>query len=247
MADVKSILQELKKSKKNLNVFSFTMKDKIDIAAINLAQQSKIIETVTGASQSSNNPILTVLEFNNVMFSILKKNIVDYQPIFSTLDRTNFILALKGQIDKIVTTDDNIDFDIEQMLQRNESMAIELEPETITVDSITFTVAPPTMDEDNLVNNLILRKYKASAVTKTLLSDVYNYEALKFIKTIAIGDQVIELKKDSKSLDVIKEISAADLKPVYAYIAKTRSLEEALTRHMSSDEQLDLTPDLFIT
>lgn len=246
MSDVNSIIQELKKAKKVISVFSPTLKSSIDIAPITLAQQSKIIETVANITSSAGSPIIAILEFNNVMYSILKKNISEYQPIFNTIDRTNFILALKGYIDGIVTTEDSIDFDIKKMLTRNESIELEVAPESVTVDDITFHLAPPSMDDDHIVNGLILRKYKSNSA-KSLLSDVYHFESLKFIKAISIGDQTLEIRKDTKSIDIIKELDTVQLRPVYDYIGKVRAAEEVLTNHLTADEQLDITPDLFIS
>lgn len=246
MSDVSSIIQELKKAKKVISVFSPTLKSSIDIAPITLAQQSKIIETVANITSSAGSPIIAILEFNNVMYSILKKNISEYQPVFNTIDRTNFILALKGYIDGIVTTEDSIDFDIKKMLTRNESIELEVAPESVTVDDITFHLAPPSMDDDHIVNGLILRKYKSNSA-KSLLSDVYHFESLKFIKAISIGDQTLKIRKDTKSIDIIKELDTVQLRPVYDYIAKVRAAEEVLTNHLTADEQLDITPDLFIS
>jgi len=246
MSDVNSIIQELKKAKKVISVFSPTLKSSIDIAPITLAQQSKIIETVANITSSAGSPIIAILEFNNVMYSILKKNISEYQPVFNTIDRTNFILALKGYIDGIVTTEDSIDFDIKKMLTRNESIELEVAPESVTVDDITFHLAPPSMDDDHIVNGLILRKYKSNSA-KSLLSDVYHFESLKFIKAISIGDQTLEIRKDTKSIDIIKELDTVQLRPVYDYIGKVRAAEEVLTNHLTADEQLDITPDLFIS
>jgi len=246
MSDVNSIIQELKKAKKVISVFSPTLKNDIDISPITLAQQSKIIETVANITSSASSPVLAILEFNNVMYSILKKNIKEYQPVFSTIDRTNFMLALKGYIDNIVTSSDNIEFNIKKMLERNESVELEVGPESATVEDITFHLSPPTMDDDHIVNSLVLRKYRNNSSGKTLLSDVYHFESIKFIKAISIGDQTLEMRKDTKSLDIIKELDTVQLRPVYTYIGKVRAAEEALTRHVTADEQLDITPDLFI-
>lgn len=247
MSDVNSIIRELKKTKKVISVFSPTLKSSVDIAPITLAQQSKIIETVANITSNASSPVLAILEFNNVMYSILKKNINEYQPVFSTVDRTNFMLALKGYIDNIVINSDNIEFDIKKMLKRNEEVEIEVIPESTTTDDITFHLAPPTMDDDHIVNSLILRKYKNNPSNKSLLSDVYHFESLKFIKAISVGDQTLEFRKDTKSLDIIKELDTVQLRPVYDYIAKVRAAEEVLTNHLTADEQLDITPDLFIS
>ena len=74
----KLVHESLKKAKKTISVFSPTLKSSIDIAPITLAQQSKIIETVANITSSAGSPILAILEFNNVMHSILKKNISEY-------------------------------------------------------------------------------------------------------------------------------------------------------------------------
>ena len=248
MSDINSILQEIKKTKKQLTVYIPSLQTEVNIAPVTLAQQSKIIESISDNVTIANNPILALLEFNSIMFSILKANIEEYQPIYNTIDRINLIIALKSHIDKVITDDNDLDFDLNTMLARNAELEYTAMGETLTVDDITFEVAPPTLEEDNIVNNLVLRKYKASSIkNKSLLSDVYIYESLKFIKSVTIGENKAEIKNDSKSLELLKQIDTSTLKPVFEYISKIRDIEESYAKHPTTDNVLDLTPDIFIS
>ena len=81
MSEITSILDEIKNSKKDIEVFAPSIGDNISISPITLAQQSKIIETVSDNVNVTNNPILALLEFNSITFTILKNNIIHFNYI----------------------------------------------------------------------------------------------------------------------------------------------------------------------
>ncbi len=247
MSDINDILQQIKKTKKTISVFVPSIQQEVELTPITLAQQSKIIESVSDNTNIANNPILALLEFNSIVFNILRNNIIEYQPIFNTIDRVSFVLALKGHIDSIVT-EDNTEFNIPLMVERNKTLEYTSQPETIISENMSFEVSPPSLEDDNLINNLILRKYKSSnTLNKSLLSDVYTYEALKFIKSITIDETTVQIKNDTKSLEVLKQIDTSILSPVFEYITKIRTQEELYTKHPTTDSVIQLTPDIFIS
>lgn len=247
MSEITSILDEIKNSKKSIEVYAPSIDNTVRLAPITLAQQSKIIETVSDNVNITNNPILALLEFNTITFSILKNNIEEYQPIYNTVDRVNFVIALKSYLDETVTVDE-VEFDLPKILERNKTIEYTAQGDTLECGDVSIEVSVPSLEIDNLVNNLVLRKYKTSnAQNKKLLSDVYIYEALKFIDKISIGERYIEVKKDTKSLELLRELDTVTLKPVFEYINKIRALEESYARNISDSSVLDLTPDIFIS
>lgn len=247
MSEITSILDEIKNSKKDIEVFAPSIGDNISISPITLAQQSKIIETVSDNVNVTNNPILALLEFNSITFTILKNNIKDYQPIFNTVDRVNFVIALKSYLDTKVV-DNDVEFDLSKILERNKTIEYTAQGDTLVSGDVSIDVSVPSLEVDNLVNNLILRKYKTSNTpNKKLLSDVYIYEALKFIDKVSIGEKYIQIKKDTKSLELLRELDTVTLKPVFEYINKIRTLEESYAKNISDNTVLDLTPDIFIS
>jgi len=247
MSEITSILDEIKNSKKDIEVFAPSIGDNISISPITLAQQSKIIETVSDNVNVTNNPILALLEFNSITFTILKNNIKDYQPVFNTVDRVNFVIALKSYLDTKVV-DNDVEFDLSKILERNKTIEYTAQGDTLVSGDVSIDVSVPSLEVDNLVNNLILRKYKTSNTpNKKLLSDVYIYEALKFIDKVSIGEKYIQIKKDTKSLELLRELDTVTLKPVFEYINKIRTLEESYAKNISDNTVLDLTPDIFIS
>ena len=247
MSEITSIIDEIKKSKKSIEVFVPSLGSTITLNPITLAQQSKIIETVSDNVNITNNPILALLEFNSITFNILKNNIVEYQPIFNTIDRINFIIALKSHLDKKVIIDE-VEFDLPKILERNETLDYNIQGDTLISDEVSIEVSVPSLEVDNVVNTLLLRKYKTSnSQNKKLLSDVYIYEALKFVDKISIGERSQVIKKDTKSLDLLREIDIVTLKPVFEYINKVRALEETYAKNTVDNNILDLTPDIFIS
>ena len=210
-------------------------------------EKSKIIETVSGDFEIANNPILALLEFNSITFNIIKNNVVEYQPIFNTIDRVNFIIALKSYLDREVVVDD-VKFDLPEILKRNQTLEYLIQDDMLASGDISIEVSVPSLETDNIVNNLLLRKYKTSnSQNKKLLSDVYIFEALKFIDKISIGNHSQIIKKDIKSLNLLREIDIMTLKPVFDYINRVRELEETYAKNTVDSNILDLTPDIFIS
>ena len=124
----------------------------------------------------------------------------------------------------------------------------QIQGDTLISDEVSIEVSVPTLEVDNVVNTLLLRKYKTSnSQNKKLLSDVYIYEALKFVDKISIGERSQVIKKDTKSLDLLREIDIVTLKPVFEYINKVRALEETYAKNTVDNNILDLTPDIFIS
>jgi hypothetical protein len=70
---------------------------------------------------------------------------------------------------------------------------------------------------------------------------------LKFVDKISIGERSQVIKKDTKSLDLLREIDIVTLKPVFEYINKVRALEETYAKNTVDNNILDLTPDIFIS
>lgn len=247
MSEITSLIEEIKKSKKNIQVFVPSIGSTVTLNPITLAQQSKIIETVSGDFEIANNPILALLEFNSITFNIIKNNVVEYQPIFNTIDRVNFIIALKSYLDREVVVDD-VKFDLPEILKRNQTLEYLIQDDMLASGDISIEVSVPSLETDNIVNNLLLRKYKTSnSQNKKLLSDVYIFEALKFIDKISIGNHSQIIKKDIKSLNLLREIDIMTLKPVFDYINRVRELEEAYAKNTVDSNILDLTPDIFIS
>jgi len=247
MSEITSLIEEIKKSKKNIQVFVPSIGSTVTLNPITLAQQSKIIETVSGDVEIANNPILALLEFNSITFNIIKNNVVEYQPIFNTIDRVNFIIALKSYLDREVVVDD-VKFDLPEILKRNQTLEYLIQDDMLASGDISIEVSVPSLETDNIVNNLLLRKYKTSnSQNKKLLSDVYIFEALKFIDKISIGNHSQIIKKDIKSLNLLREIDIMTLKPVFDYINRVRELEEAYAKNTVDSNILDLTPDIFIS
>jgi hypothetical protein len=150
-------------------------------------------------------------------------------------------------LDKKVIIDE-VEFDLPKILERNETLDYNIQGDTLISDEVSIEVSVPTLEVDNVVNTLLLRKYKTSnSQNKKLLSDVYIYEALKFVDKISIGERSQVIKKDTKSLDLLREIDIVTLKPVFEYINKVRALEETYAKNTVDNNILDLTPDIFIS
>lgn len=236
------ILNEIKSTRSVLTVFLPSTQTEVELSPLTLAQQKLIIET-------SSDTTLGVLFFNNVFFKILKDNLNGNIKDYNTIDRINLTLSLRQHLKDSI--DDNSDETVSGLLDRNKGISYNIEPTTITTGDFTFTVQAPALDVDNFINTHLLNKYKNISLDdnklKNLISDLYAYEILKFIKSIKINDKEVGLHNElTQSIKVLESIDSIHFKQVTDYINTVRDEEAKYTKHLIGEKSIDITPDLFI-
>ena len=237
------ILNEIKVNRTALRVYIPSKQAEVELLPLTLAQQKLIIETTSDTT-------LGVLFFNNIFYKILKENIKGDIKELTTIDRVNLTLALRQHSEDIVEFED-IKISITEILEKNKSIINNIEPATITSGDFTFEIQAPNLDIDNFINTHLLNKYKNVSFDdhklKNLISDLYVYEILKFIKTIKINDTEISLHSELvKSASVIESIDTKHFKSITDYINDVRDEEAKYTKCIKSEKSIDITPDLFI-
>ena len=240
--DFNNILEEVKKLKKDLSFYSPSKDEEYAISPLNLQQQKLIIEN----SISSN---LSILFFNITLFDIIKNNFTGDLSTLDTLDRVSIALSLRSKI-----LDDYKDEDVEVKISdiiKNLKTKVDIQEKNIKTDSFIFKVDKPNLIIDNKINKIILKKYEGNKFNEekvnSLISDIYVYEILKFVKEISFNDITINTQENfQNSLKIISEIDSSQLKPVFDYINEVRDNELKLVSIPGTDKNISITPDFFI-
>jgi|TARA_X000001316_G_scaffold11679_1_gene4534 hypothetical protein len=240
--DFNSILDEVKKLKKDLTFYSPTKDEEFAISPLNLHQQKLIIEN----SISSN---LSILFFNTVLFDIIKNNFSGDLSSLDTLDRVSIALSLRSKISNDYEEDD-VKVKISDII-KNMNEKIIIDGEDIKTESFNFKVEKPNLILDNKINKIILKKYESKKFDEekvnSLISDIYVYEILKFVKQISFNDITIDTEENfQNSLKILSEIDSSELKAVFKFINKVRDNELKLASIPNSDKNISITPDFFI-
>ena len=230
------ILNEIKVNRTFLSVYIPSKQTEVELLPLTLAQQKLIIETTSDTT-------LGILFFNNIFYKILKENIQCDIKDLTTIDRVNLTLTLRQHLEDIVEFGE-ISVSVAEILEKNKSIVNTIEP-------VTFEIQAPNLDIDNFINTHLLNKYKNVSFDdhklKNLISDLYVYEILKFIKTIKINDTEISLHSELvKSASVIESIDTKHFKSITDYINNVRDTEAKYTKCIKSEKSIDITPDLFI-
>jgi hypothetical protein len=237
------ILQEINNVKVTIDSYSPSVKQSVQLSPLTLAQQKSIIES----SADSN---LSALFFNNVFFKILKQNVKDDVSKYNTVDRVNFALSLRSQLQDSYTLNE-IRYSLNEVIDKNKKIEYILEEQEITSDNFTFTVKAPNLALDDKINSIILSKYKGdninSSKLKSLISDLFVHEILKFITKVKVNDKEVEMHQDiSSAVDLLERIDSSKLTEVTRYINKVRDIEKTFATLPGSASSVDIVPDFFI-
>ena len=241
---VSDILSEIKNEKSSISVYCPSIGKDVDLAPLTLSQQKEIIET-------SSDTTLAVLFFNNVFFKILKKNCKEDFSKLNTIDRVALTLGLRSHLKNEVEFEEDGSVYINDLIERNKDLEYTIESKTVVSDNFTFHVEAPSLNLDNTINVLLLNKYKNISIDtnklKNVISDLFSYEILKFIKTLQINDKEINLHDNPKEgIKIIESIEGKHFLPVTEYINEIRDEEVKYTECPKSQRKIDIVPDLFI-
>lgn len=239
-----NLLEEVKGLRQNILFYSPTKDKNYSISALNLKQQKLIIENTISSS-------LNLIFFNITFFNIIKDNFFDSIDNLDTIDRVNISLSLRSAIQDDYEIDDK-KVSIKKILENNKEK-IDFGEEVIETDDYKFTVRPPNLVIDNKVNELILNKYKNKQIDdnnlKSVISDLYVYEIIKFVKSVEIGMSEVTFNVEdnfNNSIKLFNEIDSVNFKQILRYINKLRDIELSLTKIPETEENISITPDFFI-
>ena len=239
------ILAEIKKVKTGLSVYVPSAGLDVQLKTLTLSQQKTIIESAVDSN-------LSVLFFNNTFAKILEDNLPDNLSKYDTIDRVNFALALRSKLKDIITIED-VNYNISDILAANKLITSKFTPTIVESANFRIYVSAPTIEYDNKINSILLRKYKdetsKSNKLKTLISDLYSYEIFKFIDKIEVkssGNQ-LDLKSDiAQVIQVIESLDSSEFTGVIEQINKLRDIEKEYTRIPNTNTYIDIVPNFFV-
>jgi len=235
------ILSEINKTRPAIKSFAPSAGKDVELTPLTLAQQKLIIETTSDQS-------LGVLFFNTIFYKILKENLRDDINNYNTVDRVPLTLSLRRYMKDDIELDSGATVKISDIFNNYSQIKYDIEPVVIESENYTFYVKAPNLTLDNQVNTLLLNKYKNISLDqnklKTLISDLYTYEILKFIEKLTINEHEFEVKPQESSLRVIESIGSNHFKDIIEYINNVRDVEVKYSK--LENDAIDITPELFI-
>jgi len=239
------VLAEIKKVKTGLTVYAPSKGVDVQLKPLTLSQQKTIIESAVDSN-------LSVLFFNNTFAKILEENLSDNLSNYDTIDRVSFALALRSKLKDQITIDD-ITYNISDVINANNSNTNKYQSTVTESDNFKIYIVNPTIEYDNKINSILLKKYKdetsRSTKLKSLISDLYSYEIFKFIDKIEVkstGSQ-LQLKDDiSQGIDLIESLDTSEFTGVIEQINVLRDLEKEYTRVPNTNIYIDIIPNFFV-
>lgn len=236
------ILNQVKDLKKEITFFSPLKNKEFKIYPLSLKQQKDIIENTLSST-------LSLLFFNNCIFNIIKENFSGNVKDLDTVDRVSISLALRVKISDTYKDGDN-EYILSELVENNKQEII-FEPKEVTSGDFIFKLRNPSLELDNKINNIILRKYKNKKIDENninnVVSDLYIYELVKFIDELILGDNIIKVEDNiNNTIEILNEIDSDIFKDVFKYINDLREIESSLTKIPNSENNISITPDFFI-
>jgi hypothetical protein len=190
MNNVTAALQQLETYNKNngITVYVPSLKREVKFKNLTLLQQK-------GLLKSSIEESLTKLSFIVSICDILKQNNLDTSIDIDTLfvfDRIALSVTLRSKcLDNNYTTGENGKIDLNVVVENYKNIPlIDLNDKNLEHENFSITVTPPRVLSDKKISEFSIKKIAASSDKdlKSILSELFVYELVKFIKTFTIKD-----------------------------------------------------------
>jgi len=242
-----TLLKQIESTKKNIVAFSPTLQKDIELKPLTIDQQSVIIDSISDISTLQVNPIYLIVKFNTNFNNIIKDNVdKDIFHSLTTVDRVNIILYFRNDVSDSVELDGE-EINLQKIIDRNRNIDNVQTQKIIEKDGFKFDVSIPKLSDDSEVNRILAKKIKENPSTNSIVGDIYLYEILKFVNSIQFEDgEVVKIQKNYKNLQLLKKINLSTLRPVIQFIEEVRTYEEKFINIPDTEDNLLLTPDLFI-
>lgn len=239
------VLAEIKKIKNETQVYIPSQNKEVKVGALTIAQQKTIIE-------SSIDNSLAVLLFNTTFFGIMQENVSENLANIDTIDRVNIALALRSQLKDEVTYDGKT-YSLKAVLEANKLKDAKFEPQMFETEFFRIHVKKPSVELDNRLNSILLRKYKdestRSSRLKNLISDLYSFEIYKFIDKLEYRTtgEVLDIKSDvTNGISLIEQLPSSEFVNVIAQINRLRDIEKEFTKIPDTNIYIEILPEFFV-
>ena len=210
--------------------------------SLNVSQQKNIIKSALDGLTSG-------VTFSQALNQIVLDTAVDGGDKLLITDRYPIILGLRaaciGNYVDIVDSKGNTAGST-SLSHHISTLSVPLtaveESSVVSKGGITVTLSIPTIKRDNKINELYLTNVANTA--RDVVGDMFVYELAKFIKSVAIGDTVVEFASSTADhIKIIESLPVSLNEKVIKYVNSIRTLESGwLTTHTGS---IDLGPGFF--
>lgn len=229
----------------SIEVFIPSLQRKVRFKNLTLKQQKNLLK-------SSIDESLTKLAFSANFYQIIKENILDNTINVDTLytfDRSPIAVSLRANgIEKLYTNKDR-EYNLQDLLDVIPS--IEITPadveEVIEIDGIQITASAPNLKVDKDLSNYALSKISNISANdiKVIISELFLYEIVKFVKNISVAGQTEENKVDftvlrtEEKASLVEKLPAQLTNKLLDFIKKYRQLESKLTKLEDINVEVD--------
>lgn len=122
------------------------------------------------------------------------------------------------------------------------------EEKTIVDSGITVKISPPSMKRDDTVNRVVIpeqEQAKNKEDIKEMISSAVTYEYIKYIRSIQVGDTVLDFipNVSKKLIAVVESLPMSLSRKIVDQINKVKAFERKFTQISEEDRVLSIVTD----
>jgi len=240
----KQFLEKLKEvnKKTSISIYLPSLNKSVKFLPFTLKQQKQILAKLPQDTSG-------LITFNNIFNDIISENAVESLDLnaINGFDRLNIVLSYRSNtIGEKVSVDDKL-VNINKVIENISKFDFtdKFEVTVIKNQDVSAEVKLPSLSYDGKINNEITKKINKSSTQQQILSELFTSEVLKYIKSITIDDQQIELYDlayDDK-LNIIEQLPGSFIKLILKYLEDVKTIENTLTT--VKGVKVELSSELF--
>jgi hypothetical protein len=253
--DYKQILASISELSKQqiVDIYIPSINDSLSFKPLTVKQQKLILSS--GVDTEIEN-----LTFSNTMNNIILENCLGSPSKIKTTDKPAILLQLRkkavGNTLTVTTQEAEYKIDIDQHIENIKKLAdSEIESTfKLTVEGVEINGSVPDLKTDTKYNKQFTKKIKNNNKNKLNLTDVvgdiYIHEMVKYVKTISIGDNTIDIDDNitvEQVVNVFESLPMIISNKIADNIKKMRELEVATLSNdvLPEDVQIPLDASIF--
>lgn len=219
----------------SIDIFIPSLQRTIKFKNLTLKQQKALLK-------SSIDESLTKLSFSINFYQIVKENVAEAVNIDNlyAFDRIAIAVALRANgLDKTYTEKDK-QYNLDDLLNSLPSIPVPQDTlqELIEIEGMQVHVSAPSLKTDKDLSSYALNKISGLTASdiKTIISELFIYEVLKFVKSITLKinneDNIIDLNtlKNDEKVSLVEKLPSQATNKILDFIKKYRQLENNLTK-----------------
>ena len=233
-----------------VQVYVPTLGEEISFKPLSVKQQKTILSS--GVDSEVEN-----LSFSNTANQLILDNCLSNKDKITTIDRPSILYQLRanslGNVYKMVSGNETIEIDINEHIEKIKTIEV---PEDLSfktsVDTLEITGRVPTLKTDTSFNVEFtriaknIRNSKRGLTMVDIIGDIYIYEMAKFLTSIQLNDNRIDLLKirPDQAVSVFENLPMTASIKVSEKIKKLREIESQSTTY-GDGVQLPFDASLF--